>query len=140
MLDALAANPLAAYFEAEAPFNRDVADAVSYGTGGTIVQGNGKMRHVDTRGKVLAAIAEKVVIKVPLAREGITAGARLVEAGHVHEAPGPPRGLEVKHVPGPRPQLARPSRTRYGAVSRGGAPVSSGHGYCDFFFFDWKSR
>jgi len=36
-LDALAANPLAAYFEAEAPFNRDVADAVSYGTGGTIL-------------------------------------------------------------------------------------------------------
>jgi len=36
-LETLAANPLAAYFEAEAPFNRDVADAVRYGTGGTIL-------------------------------------------------------------------------------------------------------
>ena len=36
-LEALVANPLAAYFEAEAPFNRDVADAVRFGTGGTIL-------------------------------------------------------------------------------------------------------
>ena len=36
-LEALAANPLMAYFEAEAPFNRDVADAVRYGTGGTLL-------------------------------------------------------------------------------------------------------
>jgi len=36
-LEALAGNPLAAYFEAEAPFNRDVADAVRTATGGTIV-------------------------------------------------------------------------------------------------------
>jgi transaldolase len=33
------------------------------------------------QGKDLAAIADNVVIKVPLTREGITAGARLVEAG-----------------------------------------------------------
>ncbi len=36
-LEALTASPLAAYFEAEAPFNRDVADAVRFGTGGTIL-------------------------------------------------------------------------------------------------------
>ena len=36
-LEALVANPLRAYFEAEAPFNRDVADAVRFATSGTIL-------------------------------------------------------------------------------------------------------
>jgi len=36
-LEALVENPLAAYFEFEAPINRDVADAVRYATGGTIL-------------------------------------------------------------------------------------------------------
>ncbi|MCB2222554.1 MAG: fructose-6-phosphate aldolase [Actinobacteria bacterium] len=33
------------------------------------------------QGKDLAAIAENVVVKVPMTREGVTAGSRLVEAG-----------------------------------------------------------